>query len=1253
MAKINQIQIALKELDGGAFQKLADSYLLRKGYTQINPIGSVAGSNKVRQGTPDTLIPDNDEKYIFSEYTTIHEDKVFSKFSEDITKCLDENKTGISINKIKEIVLCCTSELSVEEINKLRVQCEKVKVNLNMFGLGAISYDLLEKYPSVAKDYLGVEVDTGQIVSLNDFISHYEKNKLATTLQTEFHFRKNEKNNLLSLIKNNSLVVISGQAGVGKSRIAIECYKQFIKTNEVYKPYCIFNQGIDLFEDIKSYFSDSGNFLIFVDDANRISSFQYIVQLLQTKRSDQNFKIIVTVRDYALDKIREICRPVGGSEEITIKRFTDKEIKQFVKDEFEINNHLYLDRISDICQGNPRIAVMAAQIAKDKNTLESIRNVSELYDKYYSSITPDLDDLEDQNILKVAGIVTFFRNVDRTNDNLMSLINEIFSIDAEYFWEASKKLHDIEILDMFENEVVKISDQVLSTYLFYLVFFKEKLIDFSILINNLFPQYKQRLIDAINPVLNTFSYEEIKQDIESKVNNVWEVVRENSENNFLELVDVFWFLKPTDTLIYIKDKISNIKKQDIAIDDIKFDIDANSTSSLPKFLSTLSLFRFLEEEQIRVSLDLLLQYSEKQPNDTQEILNYFTNRYGFQPESYRYYYHVQQAVVDKVLEYSCSGSHEYFTRMFIALANNYLRTHFSSSRSGRDHTITLTQFDLTPSETLFNLREKILKALFNLYEDKRYQQFILKLLLSHSSSGYYISVSSIIENDSKLILRFFKNTLDSDVLFHCVVVQKYLRLLKRFNIQVEEELITRFQSPDYKLYDLITNRLERAELKLSHDNYEEYKKKKITKLTYSYSEKDYEDLLHRFHEILQKLENHSRWEIEQGIISILEELSKRDSELFHNVIRKYLIQGEYLQINPWVIVFNMLLSCKAAEVFEIINSAEYPSKNCWLFSYYQNISSDDIKQEHANELYKLYEQSEIQYFVSNIDYFLKYEDIEKGFVTNVVKIILERESSTSRVARTLSLMFNPNTNLHKNLNTLFSSNFTLLEKAYIAVDEVEQHTDYDGTTFSILLDNDYKFIERYLNEKIDKKNHFHPYDESRDYSFVWLRNDYIEIMHHFTSFIFGKKDKGLYDDYYKVFFNKNEKPQTDSSIIEKQNSFLLKEIKTKFDKKDYMRFLFNVIVDFPHIRKLMFYETFLNKNKKFEDFENLPYEAFISVYSGSTVPILQNKIDFYEKIIQLCNSVELLKHRQYMEQRIQRIRIEIQHEKKRDFTEKF
>jgi hypothetical protein len=129
----------------------------------------------------------------------------------------------------------------------------------------------------------------------------------------------------------------------------------------------------------------------------------------------------------------------------------------------------------------------------------------------------------------------------------MSNIQRIFGITTEDFWKASKILHNMEVLDMFEKEVVKISDQILSTYLFYLVFFKEKLIDFSILINDndLFPQYKQRLIDAINPILNTFNFDEIKIIMKPAVDDAWSVIQGRNENDFLQLINVFWFLKPT------------------------------------------------------------------------------------------------------------------------------------------------------------------------------------------------------------------------------------------------------------------------------------------------------------------------------------------------------------------------------------------------------------------------------------------------------------------------------------------------------------------------------------------------------------------------------------------------------------------------------------------------------------------------------------------------------------------------------------
>jgi hypothetical protein len=107
MSKINQIQNRICELDGGAFQKLADAYLHKKGYENFNSLGSVVGANKVRKGTPDTYLRQLDNKYIFVEHTT-QPSGLFGKLSKDLAKCFNEAKTGIPLSEIKEVVFCHT-----------------------------------------------------------------------------------------------------------------------------------------------------------------------------------------------------------------------------------------------------------------------------------------------------------------------------------------------------------------------------------------------------------------------------------------------------------------------------------------------------------------------------------------------------------------------------------------------------------------------------------------------------------------------------------------------------------------------------------------------------------------------------------------------------------------------------------------------------------------------------------------------------------------------------------------------------------------------------------------------------------------------------------------------------------------------------------------------------------------------------------------------------------------------------------------
>jgi hypothetical protein len=112
-----------------------------------------------------------------------------------------------------------------------------------------------------------------------------------------------------------------------------------------------------------------------VDDANRVSRFEYVVQLLQYLRKDQQIKVITTVRDYALAQVQKAAQHYGGGVAVAVHPFNVEQIKQLVEDEYEIRNPFYLERIADIARGNPRLAIMAAEVAKHKGTLQSIGDV--------------------------------------------------------------------------------------------------------------------------------------------------------------------------------------------------------------------------------------------------------------------------------------------------------------------------------------------------------------------------------------------------------------------------------------------------------------------------------------------------------------------------------------------------------------------------------------------------------------------------------------------------------------------------------------------------------------------------------------------------------------------------------------------------------------------------------------------------------------------------------------------------------------
>ncbi len=97
--------------------------------------------------------------------------------------------------------------------------------------------------------------------------------------------------------------------------------------------------------------------------------------------------------------------------------------------------------------------------------------------------------------------------------------------------------------------------------------------------------------------------------------------------------------------------------------------------------------------------------------------------------------------------------------------------------------------------------------------------------------------------------------------------------------------------------------------------------------------------------------------------------------------------------------------------------------------------------------------------------------------------------------------------------------------------------------------------------------------------------------------------------------------------------------------------MFNVITQFSSERRCSFIALFLERNKKFEDFEKLPLEPSSWSYEGSAVPMHQKRVEYFESLLPLFNTVDFLQHKQYIERNIQWLRGAIEREKKKDFME--
>lgn len=1238
MTKLNQIQRQILMMNAANFQKMVDSYLVATGYRNITSLGSVAGSESTRKGTPDAYFVLNNGKYVFVEYT-VQKEGLYKKMLSDLGKCLNETITGIQKAKIQEIIYCHTAQLYPHQLEDLDNLCEQHNISLRIIGIDQLSQDLYQKYPIIAKEFLNVNIDTGQILTMEDFMSKYDKNTMATPLRLNFHFRKEELSSVLCSVQENDVVTVSGKAGTGKTRLVLEACRNYIHAHPTTKLLCVKNNGQNLYEDLLVYLQGYGHYLLLIDDANQTTSLDIILEYLHEKDSGKRIKVIATVRDYALDKVLKKVQEHTIPKQIKIERLKDEEIREIVRHEFNITNPLYLERIESIAHGNPRLAVMAASIAKQENTFESISDTTELIDKYFINIKKDLEDLNDINFLKVAGIISFLNNINLNDTENLKYIYKITQTNEEVFKSIITRLGELEIVDIYDNQVAKISDQIMSTYLLYLAVIDKEILPLSALIDKYFPDMKHRIIETVNSLNNHFKSQRTHSILESEIKVLWEHYEEKNDPRFEEFLLTFWIFNKTETLLYIKQCIDDIEYKSF---EHNFDIPNNYSKEPPLIIETLTQYRYTQEHLM--ALDLIFDYLTKKPHEFQIIYFTLVKKFGINHHSHRRNYYVQNYLIDRLIKRANNWSDEILTMMFIRVSKYFLKYSFEHTEAKGNRGILIHNINLIANDGCIDYRTKIWINLMELLNVNKYEREIIHLLNDIRINSDV--VQGIIEIDKCYIAKIIRDKLNQASFEHCLLVNNLSKSFARAGIKLIEE-IECYQNDRYKVYSIIKGERDFSE---DYRESDEQKKNSIREWIKGFTLIDFEKLFKEIKYIYETIEEDS-YEINDGMNKLFLILIEEQANI-SEITKIYLSMNLKLDVYSNQIIEYLITTQGLDQTEQIIRQEDYYNKSNWLFSFFSLIPKNQISQKHLDSLYMYFKEpsNDSTGLCKDLSFLENYMSIDKNVFVNVTEILLQNIANEKRkFLFFMALVFNPHTEIRKNLFRLFSGNLRTLRSAYFEMLKSDSYVDYDLSFLIEFMKYDESILFDYIDFQFSMNGQFYLQSNNFNLNFIWKLEDYYHLVSKAINYILKKTQNNIFlgGQYIDELFILEE---SDSSLKNKQDRWIKDFMKQNKTSVEAIETLFYAVARFDDQRKKEIIEYWLMQNSSFELFKKLHFHPLSGSWSGSEVPRLVQQKSFYESLFPILNSLEYLKHKQHIEKIISEIDKRIQKVKLEEFV---
>ena len=1244
MSRFQAIENGLKGMNGAVFQELCDSYLklTNKNYLAFSRTGSQVGKQKTTRGTPDSFFLLSNGNYLFVETTTDVSTK--AKLANDIQACFDFKKTKIPINKVEEIVLCINFNIDQKEILKLNTLVKRFNNNATVryLMLQELALELHLNHRNLTHEYLGLPLDTGQIVSMDTFIREYNRvsKGISTPLDNTFLHREQELKDLKEAIDSNDFVILTGAPGVGKTKLALEGIQSYVSKNLSFQTYCISYKHHILLDDLFQYFDPEKDYILFVDDANRIDAFNQIIGFYKGLRKGQ-LKIVITVRDYAFNEVRSLCNDFSPMR-LDVERFTDEQIIEIIKEKpFEILNPRYYKEIVRIADGNPRLAIMVALLAKAEQNIEALNDVSHLFENYFSTFVKDEGEFAKELNIKCLGLIAFFYTIPYKNKEVTNSILEKFGVNYSDFIDAIDILDKLELVEI-QYEHVKIPEQNLSTYFFYKAFIKDNLLSFEILLSEYFEGNSGRFRDCVIPANNTFGAQNVMDKLLPFLQDHWLNIRDDNEkaNSFLS---VFWFYLGNETLEYVFNIVESLPEVTNPLYTVTY---GNNDFAYAKngIIRLLGDFFNYPSEHLKDALELAFEYARKKPEHLPEVIHKIREKMTFDEEDERKYRLKRQNTLFNLLIDGVNDKDLLLSISFFELSKTFLAFKFQQYRGGRKNTVSFYNYPIRNSLQIQNFRKSIwdtVKTNWNVFPE-----YSFDLIKSYSGVAPDVD-KKIMEFDVPLLKDIIETHLDLNSFEHCKYVQDQIRWCIRNSI---------IYSPFGYLKMLFTNSTYESYLKIDWDrfrdkdmydfeNYQEYEKLKEAEIRNSFVFKD-ENEIDDFYRIFVSLKNAAEndWNYNNTLDIIIDENCTQNFNMGCQMINQIIKNDNNVDYVPWK-VFQNHLNCdeKIKHIWGVLQEHDFNKKYLWELSFYDKLDKAFISINFAEQLVNT---------ISNVtstnrirfDQLSKFLPLKPDLFQVILRTIFEKNKKNGTKLQVWQYLF------IEHFDEL-GDDIDLIARAYIQQSNIQAHFDLRGEGMINIMSENPQFLLEYVDSLYSPERHGFP-NNNLSMSFIWQVKN-IEIILDETFDLVTSKGlfTGILEHFCNVFFKNIEHKEMDRG-----KTFLMKYL-----SKNYLDVnKINAVVDVVrHSMPEIFEEMlllFLSLCQNVEVFSKVWWRGNGGVYSGNVI-IADVEMAEWKNIQSIIEKskvgIKLLPIKSYVNEKIEACKKSGDWERQRRFTSKF